>query len=152
MKWVTRCRPRVNRTATAWLIHRFIDPGAEIVFVDPAEVAGIQQREGATGFDSPGASYPHRDARGRCSFEALADEHRPDDAAMHELGRIVHGADFADEVDTTPESIGLRIISQGFPLVAAEDHELVEKASFVYDALYAALRDRHERAIHLPSK
>jgi len=30
MKWVTRWRPRVNRTATAWLIRRFIDPGAEI--------------------------------------------------------------------------------------------------------------------------
>lgn len=151
MKWVTRSRPRVNRTATAWLIRRFIDPRAEIQFVDPREVASIQQREGATGFDAPGASYPHRDARGRCSFEALVDEHRPDDAALHELGRIVHGADFAEEVDTTPESIGLRTISQGFPLVAGEDHELVERASFVYDALYAALRERHERAISLPS-
>jgi hypothetical protein len=147
MKWVTRWRPRVNRTATTWLIRRFIDPDAEILFVDPQEVAGIQQREGAIGFDAPGASHPHRDARGRCSFEALADEHRPDDIALHELGRIVHGADFADEVDTTPESIGLRTISQGFPLVAADDHELVEKASFVYDALYASLRERCEGAI-----
>ena len=29
MKWVTRWRPRGNRTATAWLIRCFIDPGAE---------------------------------------------------------------------------------------------------------------------------
>ena len=27
MTWVMRWRPRVNRTATAWLIRRFIDPG-----------------------------------------------------------------------------------------------------------------------------
>lgn len=147
MKWVTRARPRVNRTATAWLIRRFIDPGAEILFVDPQQVAGIQQREVAIGFDAPGATYPHRDAQGRCSFEALAEEHRPDDAALQDLARIVHGADFADEVHTTPESIGLRTISQGFPLVAADDHTLVERASFVYDAFYAALRDRRERAI-----
>jgi len=147
VKWVTRWRPRVNRTATAWLIRRFLDPGAEILFVDPAEVAGIQQREAAIGFDAPGASYPHRDARGRCSFEALAEEHRPDDAALQELGRIVHGADFADEVHATPESIGLRTISQGFPLVEADDHTLLERASFVYDALYAALRERHQRAV-----
>ena len=139
MKWVTRCRPRVNRTATAWLIRRFVDPGAEILFVAPDAVAGIQQREGAIGFDAPGATYPHRDARGRCSFEALAQEHRPDDAALQKLARIVHGADFADELHTTPESAGLRAISQGFPLVAAEDHEIVEKAAFVYDALYASL-------------
>jgi len=139
VKWVTRCRPRVNRTATAWLIRRFVDPGAEIFFVAPDAVAGIQQREGAIGFDAPGATYPHRDARGRCSFEALAQEHRPDDAALQKLARIVHGADFADELHTTPESAGLRAISRGFPLVAAEDHEIVAKAAFVYDALYASL-------------
>ena len=139
MKWVTRSRPRVNRTATAWLIRRFIDPAAEILFVDPQAVAGIQQREAAIGFDAPGARYPHRDARGRCSFEALAEEHRPGDAALRKLARIVHGADFADEVSATPESAGLRAISRGFPLVAAEDREIVEKAAFVYDALYAAL-------------
>jgi hypothetical protein len=28
MKWVTRKTIRVNRTATAWLIRRFIDPQA----------------------------------------------------------------------------------------------------------------------------
>lgn len=81
----------MNRTATAWLIRRFIDPNAEILFVDPREVAGIQQREAAIGFDAPGATHPHRDGRERCSFEALAEEHRPDDAALRELGRIVHG-------------------------------------------------------------
>jgi hypothetical protein len=145
VKWVTRLRPRVNRTATAWLIYRFVDPGAEILFVDPGEVAGIQQHEGAIGFDAPGATYPHRDARGRCSFEALVEEHRPGDGALQELGRIVHGADFADEVHFTPESAGLRTLSHGFPLVAADDHEIVAKASFVYDALYASLRERHER-------
>ena len=135
----------MNRAATAWLIYRFVDPGAKIFFVDPREVAGIQQSEGAIGFDAPGATYPHRDARGRCSFEVLAEEHRPADAALQELGRIVHGADFADEVHVTPESAGLRAISHGFPLVAENDHEIVAKASFVYDALYASLRERHER-------
>jgi hypothetical protein len=139
VKWVTRSRPRVNRTATAWLIRRFVDPSAEIRFVDSQAVAGIQQREGAIGFDAPGARYPHRDARGRCSFEALAEEHRPDDDALRRLARIVHGADFADELSLTRESAGLRAISHGFPLVAAQDPEIVEKAAFVYDALYAAL-------------
>jgi hypothetical protein len=73
------------------------------------------------------------------------DEHRADDPALRELARIVHGADFADTVDATPESAGLRAISRGFPLVARDDQEILERASFLYDALYAALRERHAR-------
>ena len=76
------------------------------------------------------------------SFEALVDRYRPDDAALEELARIVHGADFADEVGLVPESAGLRAISGGFPLVAGDDHEIVERAAFLYDALYASLKAR----------
>ena len=142
MKWVTRRTIRVNRTATAWLVRRFVDPAAEFAFVEPERVAAVQAEQDALGFDAPGARYPHRDARGRCSFEALVEEHRPEDAALRELARIVHGADFADAVGLTPESAGLRAISRGFPLVAKDDHEIIERASFLYDALYAALGER----------
>ena len=57
MKWVTRKRIHVNRTATGWLVRRFLDLNAEIVFVEPGEVAGIQERDGAVGFDAPGAQF-----------------------------------------------------------------------------------------------
>ena len=142
MRWVTRRRARVNRVATAWLVRRFIDPRAEFLFVEADEVQGVQADREATGFDAPGARYPHRDARGRCSFEALAEEHCAEDAALIAMARIVHCADFPDEVQDTPEAAGLRAISRGFPLVARDDHEVVQKASFLYDALYAALRER----------
>jgi hypothetical protein len=142
MKWVTRREVRVNRTATAWLVRRFVDPDATFAFVAPDQVAPVQAREGAIGFDAPGARYPHRDERGRCSFEALVDEHRPSDAALRALARIVHGADFGDAVDPAPESAGLRAISRGFPLVARDDHDTVDRAAFLYDALYASLRER----------
>jgi hypothetical protein len=36
----------------------------------------------------------------------------------------------------------LRAISRGFPLVAHHDDDTVERASFLYDALYAALREQ----------
>src|SRR6266571_4165438 len=122
VKWVTRKGIHVNRTATAWLIRRFLDPAAEIVFVDPEEVAGIQQRDGVIGFDAPGARYPHQDERGRCSFEQLVDEHFAYDAALKRLALIVHGADFPKEMHVTRESAGLWAISQGFgDEVAADD-------------------------------
>jgi len=139
MKWVTRPHIRVNRTATAWLIRRFIDPEATFLFVDAERVAEIQRAEGAIGFDAPGTIYPHADARGRCSFEALVEERLPDDSALHALARIVHGADF-DELHVAHESGGLRTVSRGFPLVSPVDEETVERASFLYDALYAVLK------------
>ena len=143
MKWVTRKRIHVNRTATAWLIRRFLDPDAEILFVEPDEVTAIQQRDHAIGFDAPGARYPHQDERGRCSFEQLVDEHFPKDVALQRLALIVHGADFPKEIDITPESAGLWAISQGFcDQVAKDDAEIVERASFIYDSLLVHLRRR----------
>jgi len=139
VKWDTRKRIHVNRTATGWLIRRFLDPNAEILFVEPEHVAQIQERDGAIGFDAPGARYPHKDASGRCSFEQLVAERRADDPALVRLTAIVHGADFPEEIDTTPESAGLWAISQGFTEVGKDDEEILERASFLYDSLYAHL-------------
>jgi hypothetical protein len=139
MRWVTRRRIHVNRTATAWLIHRFLDPGAEILFVEPDDVAEVQRREGAVGFDAPGARYPHKDERGRCSFEQLVDERFPRNEALGRLSRIVHGADFPGEPATEPESMGLWAISQGFTDVGKDDSDIVARACFLYDSLYAHL-------------
>ena len=142
MKWVTRKRIQVNRAATAWLIRRFIDREAEFLFVEPGDVASIQEAQGAIGFDAPGARYPHQDDAGRCSFEALVAERFSTDAALGELARIVHGADFEGQVGLTPESAGLLAISRGFPLVVKDDFETMEKAGFLYDSLYASLQKR----------
>ena len=40
----------------------------------------------------------------------------------------------------TPESAGLWAISQGFTEVARDDSEILERASFLYDSLYAHLK------------
>jgi len=141
MKWVTRKRIHVNRTATAWLIRRFLDPTADIQFVEPSAVATVQQRDAAIGFDAPGARYPHQDERGKCSFEQLVDEHLRQDVALQKLALIVHGADFPNEIHITAESAGLWAISQGFgDEVARDDDEIVERASFIYDSLLVHLR------------
>src|SRR5207237_712038 len=117
-------------------------PAATFHFIAADEVEGVQRREGMRGFDAPGATYPHRDGRGRCSFEVLVDEYCSRDPALIELAKIVHGADFADELDHTPESAGLRAISSGFPLICRDDHETLDRATFLYDALYAHLGAR----------
>lgn len=167
MLWVTRRCIRVNRAATGWLVRRFVDSAATFRFIEPAEVAAVERSDRAIGFDAPGVRYPHKDGSGRCSFEALVEEYRPADRALRALARIVHDADFPAEVISRPavrpsafdivslvarpdvprefpvaEAAGLRAISSGFPLVSADDHETLQRAAFLYDALYASLSER----------
>jgi len=142
MKWVTRKQIRVNRTATCWLIYRFIDASAEFIFVEPDAVASVQLEQNAIGFDAPNATYPHKNEKGLCSFAALVHERFSDDAVLMEMARIVQAADFKDQLDDHPAARGLQLISQGFPLVTKDDHETAERASFLYDSLYASIRDQ----------
>lgn len=144
MKWITRQRIQVNRTATCWLIRRFLDPEAELIFVPAEQVAPVQAASGATGFDAPGATYPHKDTQGLCSFSALVHERLADDPVLLEMARIVQAADFQDQLDTHGAARGLQLISRGFPRVTSDDQETAVRASFIYDALYASIRDGDE--------
>lgn len=144
MKWVTRQNMRVNRTATCWLVRRFIDPQAEFIFVSPEEVSTIERKEGAIGFDAPNARYPHRDQNGLCSFAALVRERFSEEPALMELARIVQAADFKEQLDNHPAARGLQLISHGFPLVTNNDNETATRAAFLYDALFASINDHQK--------
>jgi hypothetical protein len=143
MHWVTSRRIKINRAATAWLIRRFIDPDALFVFVNPSEVALEARRLDGVGFHAPRTNYPARDATGRTPFETLVEERCRDNAALMRMRIIVRDADVPRQ-EKVPEAAGLRLISGAFPLVATDDHEIVERSSFMYDALYAALQQGQE--------
>ena len=59
------------------------------------------------------------------------------DAALVRLARIVHAADIASDLDTDPAGPGLLAIGLGGLDVEDDDHRLLDRASFVYDALCA---------------
>ena len=135
MKWVTREHPKTDRIACPWLIRKFIDADAEIVYVPSDQVLAYAERERATSFDAPGARYTHRD--GMCSFETLIAEYAIDDAALDLMARVVHGADVAEDADATPQSAGLLAIADGFALLDVDDQRQLALELPVYDALYA---------------
>ena len=141
MKWITREGIRVNRTATCWLIRRFLDHEAEFIFVPAGQVAAVQAKVGGAGFDAAGATYPHKNAEGLCSFAALVHERLAHDPVLIEMARIVQAADIQGQLDNHPAAPGLQLISQGFPLVTSDDHETAGRAAFVYDALYASIME-----------
>ena len=136
MRWVTRERPKTDRIACPWLIRRFIDPAAEIVYVPPAEVLAAGRRDGARTFDAPGAEFAHRD--GRCTFEVLIDAFALGaDPALRRLARIVHAADIAEDLASDALGAGLLAIGVGGLDVEPDDQRLLERGAWVYDALYA---------------
>ena len=104
------------------------------------QVASMQADAAAIGFDAPGATYPHKDAQGNCSFAALVRERLPHDPVLLEMARIVQAADIKGELGDHPAAHGLQLISRGFPLVTNNDSETAERAAFVYDALYASIK------------
>ena len=136
MEWVTREHPHTDRVACPWLIRKFIDPAARIVYLPAGEVLPYAERTGALSFDAKGARYTHRD--GLCSFEVLIEEYGiGGDAALALMARVVHGADVSDDRAATPESRGLLAIADGFALLGLPDLEQLELELPVYDALYA---------------
>lgn len=136
MKWVTREHPHTDRIACPWLILKFIDADAEIVYMPSGEVLTYAEREGAISFDAAGAKYTHRD--GLCSFEVLIEDYNLGaDPALALMAKVVHGADVSSDADATPQSRGLEAIARGFMHLGVDDHEQLRLEIPVYDALYA---------------
>ena len=134
MLWVTRARPKTDRIACPWLIRKFIDPGAEFVYVPPDQVLHYASLHGARSFDAPGAEFTHRDDK--CTFEVLVEEFRIDDPAVRRIAEIVHGADIEGEIETTPQSAGLLAIAEGFRDLEEDDQRSLALQLPLYDALY----------------
>src|SRR5690349_8692027 len=67
--WVTRPRPGIDRSASAWLIRRFIDGKARFTFAADGEAPA-----GAVPFDMYQGGFGHRGED--CSFETLRKEFR----------------------------------------------------------------------------
>ena len=137
MHWVTRERPKIDRLACPWLIRRFIDADAEILYVPAAEVMAIAARRDAIPFDIPGVELSHVGLL--CSFDAFLEKYRLDDPTLIQLAAIVRAAD-TDTLDQSPQAAGLLAISLGLGANILDDQALLRSSLVIYDALYTWCR------------
>jgi rhodanese-related sulfurtransferase len=149
--WVTRRRPKVDRVACPWLIRRFLDAEARILFVDPEHVEAVARESGGVPFDIPRVDLSHEGER--CSFDTMLKrfglESNP---ALARLALIVRGADTA-RPDLAPEAAGLHAVSLGLSAQAGDDdHGMLRHGFIVYDALFAWLRFAAEERHNWPAK
>jgi hypothetical protein len=128
--WATRARPWADRLASAWLIKRFIDPRAKLLWLkSPKECP-----KRAVGYDFDGAEFTHVGAK--VTFEVLlASFGLEGDPALERIGAIIHYLDAGGV--PVPEAVGLEAILRGARQLIEDDDDLVNEAGKLFQFLYA---------------
>jgi AraC-like DNA-binding protein len=134
MKWITRERPKIDRLACPWLIKRFIDKKASIIYVPFDQVLEQARIQKATPFDIPGVEFTHYGTD--CSFDYFIKKYKIKDPAVLAMAPIVRGAD-TDHPELALQVSGLWAISAGLAYNYTNDQELLEQGMILYDALYS---------------
>jgi hypothetical protein len=127
--WVTRTRPGIDRSASAWLIRNFIDKKARFTFAPEAQTP----RE-AVPFDMFHGGFGHRGED--CTFETLQKTFRIRDRKAGVIGQIIHDADLLDEKFGRKEGFGIDAVLNGWARQGVRDSELLERGIRLIEALY----------------
>jgi hypothetical protein len=130
--WVTRSGIKVDRMASAWLIRKFIDPGARFKFV-PAK--GYAPAEGELRFDMFEAEFTHEGEL--CTFEVLAQRFGIDDPALRVIAEIVHDIDVKDAKYGRDEAPGVGQLVAGIAASHPDDEARLARGAALFDDLYA---------------
>ena len=125
--WATRSRPWVDRLACAWLIRRFIDGQAQILWLASANDCPAE----ALGFDFDRATFSHVD--GRVSFEVMMASFDLEKPALKRLGALIHFLDVGGV--QPPEAAGIESVLAGLRATILDDEQLLATASSVFDSL-----------------
>lgn len=131
--WVTRRHIHVDRIASAWLIRRFIDPGAEFKFVDGRSYTP-KPRE--LRFDMADAEFTHEGSN--CTFETLvARANLGTDRALKALAEVIHDLDVDEGKFGRPETAGLKAMIAGICAKSSDDNERLKLGAEGMDQFYA---------------
>ena len=141
MNWITRERPKIDRLACPWLIKRFIDPDAIILFVPDDQVSELSGILNAIPFDIPDVEYSHYEDR--CTFDYFIEKHNLIDPAIQIMSAIIRGAD-TDDHSLAAQSSGLWAISAGLAFNIEDDQQLLSQGLIIYDALYSWAKNLQE--------
>jgi AraC-like DNA-binding protein len=148
MKWITREKPKIDRIACPWLIKRFIEIDAEIIYAPEHEVLNLAKQLNATPFDIPNVEFTHY--KDECTFDYFLKKYKLDDPALSKIAIIVRGAD-TDRHDLAMQSAGLWAISAGLAHSSKNDYDMLERGMMIYDALYDWAKF-HQQESHIQNR
>ena len=136
--WATRKPLWADRLACAWLVRRFVDPEAKLVWLEKNQATP----PGAVGFGFEGAHFPA--AGERVAYEDMvARLELARNAALVRIGSIVHFLEVRGR--PVPEAAGVQTLLQGATRRAANEDELLGEAEKTFDLLYEAYFENPRR-------
>jgi hypothetical protein len=131
--WVTRPRPGVDRSASGWLIRRFIDAKARFAFAPedrvPPEAVPFDM------FHERGFGHRGDD----CTFETLQKQFKIRDRRVSVISEIIHDADIADGKFGRKEGYGIDEVLKGWARQGLSDRELLDRGMQLIEGLYHSL-------------
>ncbi len=131
--WVTRPRPGVDRSASAWLIRRFIDSKARFAFAPEEKVP-----QASVPFDMfHERGFGHRGDD--CTFETLTKEFRIRNQRVKVISEIIHDADLADQKFGRKEGYGIDEVLKGWARQGISDQDLLNRGMQLIEGLYHSL-------------
>jgi hypothetical protein len=130
--WVTRPRPGIDRSASAWLIRRFIDKKARFTFAREEDAP-----RQAVPFDMFHRGFGHRGED--CTFETLEKAFGIRDRRVKVIGQMIHDADLLDEKFGRKEAFGIDEVLNGWAKQKVPDKELLDRGMELIAALYSSL-------------
>ena len=148
-RWVTREAPKIDRLACPWFIRRFLDPEAEIIYVEAEWVKDIAEELDAMAFDVEGVTFGHRGEL--CSFDAFLDHFAVEDESLRYIARIIRGADTA-RLELEPQCAGLAALSLGISALHDDDLAALDHGIALYDSLYAWARNARQEDHDWPAE
>jgi hypothetical protein len=131
--WVTRTGVQVDRIASAWLIRRFIDPGARFKFVASK---GYVAKPGELRFDMFEGEFTHQGDR--CTFEVLLNHSGLADPALLAIGEIIHDIDLKDDKYGRAEAAGVRRLIAGIAASSDDDEQRLARGAALFDDLHSS--------------
>jgi hypothetical protein len=143
MQWITKSHLHLDRTATAWLIRRFVDPEAELIYLEWDQGVPPEEEGAPIPFGFPGVRFSSHD-EGGTAFAKVRRGHELDDPALERIELIVDSGvrqalgleqvpGTSDEVRTLGAAFNL--LGEGYG-VAFDDEAHLDGATPLYDALY----------------
>jgi hypothetical protein len=127
--WATRKRPWVDRLACAWLIRRFIDPRAQILWLTSPQDCPAD----ALGFDFDEATFSH--VGNRVTFETLQASFELHKPGLNRIAALVHYLDIGGIQPV--EAAGIERVLAGLRETITHDDHLLAAASGIFDGLLA---------------
>jgi len=132
--WATRKPLWADQLASAWLIRRFVDPEAKLLWLDKTQ----ECPESAISYGYAGATFYN--TRDRVTFEEILSGFRLEkNTALARIGTLIHALNAGET--KVAEAAGVQTLIQGAVRRTESEDQLLAETEMTFDLLYEAYFD-----------